>query len=275
MEFLDQNTITSDGAYAIYGAEPWLFALLQARMHLVWIATVGGRMKTDYRYSAGLTYNTFPVPPLSQDDRDRLTSCAFDVVNTRERYSDRTLGELYFPELTPRDLQRVHEKLDATVDALYSAPRYADRHRAPRDPLRALRGDDRRASPPPRSHAESRPLHLPEHRLQHEDRCARHARDAGEGVRRAGQPVPPAQGPAGVGQVARADVPRARQALQPGSQEGDRRGPRALDRRVVRQHAAQPGRVLRRLGGAAGEQPLLARLATVQGRCRQAVPRRP
>ena len=99
-----------------------MFALLQSRMHTAWVGTVGGRMKTDYRYSAVLCYNTFPVPPLSDDDRDRLTGHAFDVLEARERYPDRTLGGLYLPEQMPPDLKRVHEQLDATVDALYGAP---------------------------------------------------------------------------------------------------------------------------------------------------------
>jgi len=80
-------------------------------------------MKTDYSYSSVLCYNTFPVPPLSADDRNRLADHAFDVLEARERYPDRTLGELYLPDQMPPDLKRVHEQLDATLDALYGAPR--------------------------------------------------------------------------------------------------------------------------------------------------------
>jgi hypothetical protein len=121
MGFLDSRSVISNLANAVYDAEPWLFALLQSRMHTAWVATVGGRMKTDYRYSAVLCYNTFPVPPFTADDRARLTGHALDVLETRERHSDRTLGDLYLPQKMPPDLKRVHERLDATVDALYDA----------------------------------------------------------------------------------------------------------------------------------------------------------
>lgn len=121
MGFLDSATVISNAAAAVYGAEPWLFALLQSRMHIAWVATVGGRIKSDYRYSAELCYNTFPVPVLSDHDRDRLTRHAFGVLEARERYSDRALGDLYLPDEMPADLKRTHEQLDATVDALYGA----------------------------------------------------------------------------------------------------------------------------------------------------------
>ena len=121
MGFLDSTTVISNKAFAIYDPEAWVLALLQSRMHTAWAATVGGRMKIDYSYSSLLCYNTFPVPPLSDDDRNQLTGHAFDVLESRERYSDLTLGDLYLPEQMPPDLKRIHEQLDATVDALYGA----------------------------------------------------------------------------------------------------------------------------------------------------------
>ena len=123
MGFLDSSTVISNLANAIYGAEPWLFALLQSRFHMAWVGTVGGRMKTDYRYSPGLSYNTFPVPPLTAADRAVLTEHAFAVLEARERHAEMALGALYLPDQMPLDLKRSHEALDATVDALYGAPR--------------------------------------------------------------------------------------------------------------------------------------------------------
>ena len=111
----------SFNANAVYEAEPWLFALLQSRMHAAWVGTVGGKLKTDYRYSAGLCYNTFPVPSLSDGDRARLTEHALAILEARERHSDRTLGDLYIPDKMPLDLQHVHETLDNTIDDLYGA----------------------------------------------------------------------------------------------------------------------------------------------------------
>ena len=67
--FLDENSIISDSAQAIYEAEPWLFGLLASKMHMVWLKAVGGRLKTDIRYSAEICYNTFPFPNISEIGR--------------------------------------------------------------------------------------------------------------------------------------------------------------------------------------------------------------
>ncbi len=116
--FLDGDTVINDQGNAVYGAEPWLFALLTSRMHNVWVRAVGGRMKTDYRYSATLCYNTFPVPPLSEDARALLSERSFAVLEAREHHSDKTLAQLYGPEM-PDELREVHQFVDGAVDQLY------------------------------------------------------------------------------------------------------------------------------------------------------------
>jgi hypothetical protein len=133
MDFLDSRTIISDAANAIYGAEPWLFALLQSGLHTAWVATVGGRIKTDYRYAAVLCYNTFPVPPLVGEAKLRLTEHAMTVLESREHHADRTLGDMYLPDGMPSNVMRAHTALDATVDGLYGlAPNPTDEQRLER-----------------------------------------------------------------------------------------------------------------------------------------------
>lgn len=119
--FVDELTVIADSANAIYRAELWLFGLIQSRMHMAWLEAVGGRLKTDYRYSAVLVYNTFPVPELSASDRDALKAAAVGVLAAREQFSDQTLAELYDPDKMPAGLLSAHETLDATVDRLYRA----------------------------------------------------------------------------------------------------------------------------------------------------------
>lgn len=65
--YLDESAVISDAANAVYDAEPWIFSILTSKMHMAWLAAVGGRMKTDYRYGAYIVYNNFPVPLLSQN----------------------------------------------------------------------------------------------------------------------------------------------------------------------------------------------------------------
>lgn len=123
--FVGADTVISNAANAVYGAEPWLFGLVQSRMHMAWLRVVGGRMRTDYRYSGVLVYNTFPVPRLSAEAKADLAQRAFSVLSARESYPDRSLAELYDPEEMPPNLLSAHEALDVRVDQLYSAGLFA------------------------------------------------------------------------------------------------------------------------------------------------------
>lgn len=119
MGFLDKNTVVSNLAYAVYEAEPWVFALLTSRMHMVWTRAVGGKLKTDYRYSNTIVYNNFPVPPLSDTVKGQLTERALRVLDVREYHSELTLADLYDPDKMPENLRRAHQELDELVDSIY------------------------------------------------------------------------------------------------------------------------------------------------------------
>jgi hypothetical protein len=129
MGFLSGATVISNLANAIYGAQPWLFAVLQSRLHTAWTGSVGGKMETRFRYSATLCYNTFPVPPLGDADKAQLTEHTFAVLEARERHTDMTLGDMYLPDTMPADLRRAHEALDTTVDGLYGLTEPTDNER--------------------------------------------------------------------------------------------------------------------------------------------------
>lgn len=74
--YVSEDTVISDLAFAVYDAPPWLFGLLQSRMHNAWARAVAGRLGTGIRYSATLVYNTFPIPELDNGDRDALAKRA-------------------------------------------------------------------------------------------------------------------------------------------------------------------------------------------------------
>lgn len=119
--FLGEENIISDSALAIYDAEPWLFSILTSRMHMQWVKIVGGRLKTDYRYSASIVYNTFPVPKIDAQMKEKLTLTAINILAIRENYSHLTLADLYDPDLMPNDLKKAHEENDIQVEKLYKA----------------------------------------------------------------------------------------------------------------------------------------------------------
>lgn len=117
--YLGPDAVIADSAFAIYDAEPWLFALLTSKMHMAWLGAVGGKMKTDYRYSNTIVYNNFPVPDLKPKTKEQLTETALRILDVREYYCENTLAELYDPDKMPELLREAHDNNDALVDKLY------------------------------------------------------------------------------------------------------------------------------------------------------------
>jgi hypothetical protein len=99
-------------------------ALIASRLHLVWIATVCGKLKTDYRYSNTLGWNTFPVPRLTDQNKADLTRCAEDMLLAREAHFPATIAELYNPETMPADLREAHERNDEVLERIYIGRRF-------------------------------------------------------------------------------------------------------------------------------------------------------
>jgi len=117
--FLTNETIISNSANAIYDAEPWLFAVITSKMHMVWMRTVAGRLKTDYRYSSALVYNTFPFPDITEKQKEELTEHTFRILEEREKHSEKTLAQLYDPDRMPEGLRQAHHDLDLAVERCY------------------------------------------------------------------------------------------------------------------------------------------------------------
>lgn len=122
--FLGPDTVVSDAAFAVYDAEPWLFSLLTSRTHMVWTRAVGGQLETRIRYSNTIVYNNFPVPPLSEEMKERLTVSALRILDVREYHCEQTLAQLYDPEKMPGELRAAHQAVDELVDSIYSTKPY-------------------------------------------------------------------------------------------------------------------------------------------------------
>ncbi|MFX4267756.1 class I SAM-dependent DNA methyltransferase [Aliarcobacter butzleri] len=117
--FLDKEYIIPNSAQAIYDAEPWVFAIINSYIHNLWMKTVGGKLKTDYRYSSVLCYNTFPFPELSQNQKENLNLYVFTILDERAKYSTKTLAQLYNPDTMPIGLLKAHQDLDDAVEKCY------------------------------------------------------------------------------------------------------------------------------------------------------------
>jgi hypothetical protein len=121
---LEPDVRVSNLALAIYDAPLWNMALIASRVHLVWIATVCGKMKTDFRYSNTLGWNTFPVPTLTEKNKADLTRCAEDILLTRESHFPATIADLYNPTAMPVDLREAHERNDEVLERIYIGRRF-------------------------------------------------------------------------------------------------------------------------------------------------------
>jgi hypothetical protein len=116
---LDATAIVADSAFALYDAPLWCLALIASRLHLVWIAGVCGKLKTDYRYSNTLGWNTFPIPMLTDKNKADLTRCAQDILLAREVHFPATSADLYDPESMPANLREAHERNDEVLERIY------------------------------------------------------------------------------------------------------------------------------------------------------------
>ena len=121
---LSKHSIVSDNAFAIYDEPIWNLALIASRMHLVWIATVCGKLETRYRYSNTLGWNTFPAPKLTEKNRADLTCCAEDILLAREAHFPATIADLYDPGKMPDDLRAAHDRNDEVLERIYIGRRF-------------------------------------------------------------------------------------------------------------------------------------------------------
>ena len=134
--WLEPPVIPSNKLRVLSDASLTDFALLTSAMHMAWMRTVTGRMKSDYMYSIGVVYNTFPMPP-GDTNLSKLEPLAQAVLDARAAHPDATLADLYDPDLMPPNLRRAHQALDRAVDRLYRKAGFAS------DMLYALRKDAR------------------------------------------------------------------------------------------------------------------------------------
>jgi len=117
--YVGSDIIVSDATNIIYDAKPWLFGILHSKIHMVWVDAVGGKLKTDYRYSAKLCYNTFPFPEISLKQKENITQYVFDILDERAKYPEKTLAWMYNSDTMPNGLKLAHQALDEAIEKIY------------------------------------------------------------------------------------------------------------------------------------------------------------
>ena len=121
--WLEPPIIPSNKLRLLANATLSQFALLTSAMQMAWTRYIGGRLKSDYSYSVGINYNTFPMPP-ERADVSKLEPLAQAVLDARAEHPSATLANLYDPDLMPPGLLRAHRNLDRAVDSLYRRKRF-------------------------------------------------------------------------------------------------------------------------------------------------------
>ncbi len=120
----NEETVIVAPNQAIYNAPPYCLSILSSKLHAIWISTVCGKLETRIRYSNTLGWNTFPVPNLTEKNKEDLTRCAEDILLAREDHFPATIADLYDPEKMPADLRTAHDRNDEVLERIYIGRRF-------------------------------------------------------------------------------------------------------------------------------------------------------
>ena len=125
LDFMASATLYSDLVFILPQATRYHFGVLSSAMHMAWVRSVCGRLKSDYRYSAGIVYNNFPWPQAPTDkQKQAIEDAAQAVLDERAKFPNASLADLYDPLTMPPALTKAHQKLDAAIDAAYAKRKF-------------------------------------------------------------------------------------------------------------------------------------------------------
>lgn len=117
--FMTSDVISSNAVQIVPNATLYHFGILTSNVHMAWMRMVCGRLKSDYRYSKEMVYNTFPWPEASSELKGKIESTAQAILDARALFPTSTMAALYDPNLMPRELSKAHEENDKAVMRAY------------------------------------------------------------------------------------------------------------------------------------------------------------
>lgn len=123
--FMNHETITTDRNHTVPNASQYEFGVLSSKIHKLWLASVCGRMKSDFNYSSKLVYNTFVWPEATEEQKVEIEQLAQAVLEARAEWPESSLADLYDPNAMPANLTKAHKALDRAVDRLYRKEPFA------------------------------------------------------------------------------------------------------------------------------------------------------
>ena len=117
--FIGKDMILTDAAMCIPDGGVYEFGILESNVHMAWMRTVCGRIKSDYRYSKDIVYNNFPWPEPTDQQRQKIEQTAQAILNARALYPDSSLADLYDELTMPPELRKAHHQNDMAVMQAY------------------------------------------------------------------------------------------------------------------------------------------------------------
>ena len=124
--FLDGEVIPTNSATIIEDATLYDFGILTSNVHMAWMRTVAGRLKSDYRYSAKIVYNNFPWPTVTEEQKEFIANTAQGILDARALYPDSSLADLYDELTMPVELRKAHQANDIVVMKAYGMIKKVD-----------------------------------------------------------------------------------------------------------------------------------------------------
>lgn len=119
MGFINNGMIPGNNLFSIFDAGIYHFGILQSNVHMAWMRTICGRLKSDYRYSANIVYNNFPWPDATDAQKAKIEQTAQGILDARALYPDSSLADLYDELTMPPELRKAHQRNDQAVLAAY------------------------------------------------------------------------------------------------------------------------------------------------------------
>ena len=124
--YIQPEVIATDATQIIPNASLYEFGVITSNVHMAWMRTVAGKLKSDYRYSSTIVYNTFPWLEISEQDKQKIELTAKEILNVRAKYSTSSLAALYDDHIMPSDLRTAHQKNDRAVMEAYGMTKIVD-----------------------------------------------------------------------------------------------------------------------------------------------------
>jgi hypothetical protein len=122
--YLSQDYIISNRCFGAYKVPLWYLGIISSRLHYAWCETTSGKLESRLNYSNTLTWNTFPIPTLTENNKADLTRCAENILLARETHFPTVIGDLYDPDNMPADLREAHECNDEVLERIYIGRRF-------------------------------------------------------------------------------------------------------------------------------------------------------